>query len=101
LAATICGRLLGDPDGFTAFGVAAALAAGWVVGFVVPGASAGIGVREGAVVLLLIPAVGAGNAAAIATLYRLITAGGDVLLAGFGVLARRIGAAQTPTATDA
>jgi glycosyltransferase 2 family protein len=95
LTATICGVLLDAPD-FGPSRVAAALAAAWVVGFVIPGASAGIGVRESAVILLLMPTTGPGNAAAIATIYRLITAGGDVLLAGFGVLARHLSAARTP-----
>jgi hypothetical protein len=62
-----------------------------MVGFLVPGASAGIGVREATVILLLSPAVGAGDAAVIATLYRLVTAGGDAVLAGLGALVRRFG----------
>jgi glycosyltransferase 2 family protein len=95
LVATICRLLLDDPAGYRATGVAAALAAAWVVGFVMPGTSAGIGVRESAAILLLMPAVGPGNAAAIATLYRLITAGGDALLAGLGILVRRLSAGQT------
>ena len=45
--------LLDDPAGFDIAAVAATLAGAWVVGFVIPGASAGIGVREAAVILLL------------------------------------------------
>ena len=59
--------LLGEPAGFSTSAVAAALAGAWVVGFIIPGASAGIAVRETAVILLLSPAVGAADAAAIAT----------------------------------
>jgi glycosyltransferase 2 family protein len=92
LIATVCRLLLGDPAGFSTSAVAATLAGAWVVGFVVPGASAGVGVREAAVILLLSPAVGAANAAAIATLYRIVTAGGDALLAGLGELVRRLAA---------
>jgi hypothetical protein len=45
---------------------------------------------------LLSPAVGAGNAAVIATIYRIVTAGGDALLAGLGELVRRFGAGPAP-----
>lgn len=92
LIATVCRLLLGDPPGFSTSAVAATLAGAWVAGFIIPGASAGIGVREAAVILLLSPAVGAANAAAIATTYRIVTAGGDALLAGLGELVRRFAA---------
>jgi glycosyltransferase 2 family protein len=88
--------LLADPAGFSNDSVAATLAGAWIVGFIVPGASAGIGVREAVVILLLSPAVGAGNAAVIATIYRVVTAGGDALLAGLGELVRRFGAGSAP-----
>ena len=96
LTSMVCRVLLADPAGFSTSAVAATLAGAWVVGFIIPGASAGIGVREAAVILLLSPAVGAGNAALIATVYRLVTAGGDALLAGFGELARRLPASPAP-----
>jgi glycosyltransferase 2 family protein len=89
LVSIACRLLLDDPAGFDVGAVAAALAGAWFVGFVIPGASAGIGVREAAVILLLSPALGAANAAVIATLYRLVTAGGDVLFAALGELVRR------------
>ncbi len=89
LVSTACRVLLDDPLGFEVAAVAAALAGAWVVGFVMPGASAGIGVREAAVILLLSPALGAGNAAAVAAIYRLVTAGGDALFAALGGLVRR------------
>jgi hypothetical protein len=89
LVSIACRLLLDDPAGFGVGAVAAALAGAWFVGFVIPGASAGIGVREAAVILLLSPALGAANAAVIATLYRLVTAGGDVLFAALGELVRR------------
>ena len=96
LIATVCRLLLGDPAGFGTSAVAAALAGAWVIGFIIPGASAGIGVREAAVILLLSPAVGAANAAAIATIYRIVTAGGDAVLAGLGELVRRFAAGPAP-----
>jgi hypothetical protein len=89
LISAVCRLLLDDPAGFDTAAVAAALAGAWVVGFVIPGASAGIGVREAAVILLLSPALGAGDAAAVATVYRLVTAGGDALFAALGELVRR------------
>jgi hypothetical protein len=41
------------------------------------------------VILLLSPALGACNAAVVATIYRLVTAGGDALFAALGELVRR------------
>jgi hypothetical protein len=76
--------------------VAAAFAGAWIVGFAIPGVSAGIGVRESAVILLLSPAAGASEAAATAVIYRLVTTGGDVLLAGLGVLVRLAAARRGP-----
>ena len=96
LISTLCRLLLDDPAGFSTGAVAATLAGAWIIGFVVPGASAGIGVRETVVILLLSPAVGAGNAAVIATTYRIVTAGGDAFFAGFGELVRRFGAGAGP-----
>jgi hypothetical protein len=76
--------------------VAAALAGAWIAGFVIPGVSAGIGVRESAVILLLSPGAGASEAAATAIIYRLVTTGGDILLAGLGVLVRLATARRRP-----
>jgi hypothetical protein len=93
LVAKLCRLLLDHPAGFSTPAVSATLAGAWLVGFVIPGASAGIGVREAAVILLLSPAVGAGDAAVIAAIYRIVTAGGDALFAGLGELVRRFGTA--------
>jgi hypothetical protein len=89
LVSLACRWLLENPAGFDACAVAATLAGAWLVGFAIPGASAGIGVREAVVILLLSPALGAGNAAAVAAIYRVVTAGGDALFAGLGELVRR------------
>ena len=96
LIAMVCRALLDHPAGFSTPAVAAALAGAWLVGFVIPGASAGIGVREAAVILLLSPAVGAGDAALIAALSRIVTTGGDALFAGLGALVRRWWATPAP-----
>lgn len=61
----------------------------WGVGFVVPGAPAGLGVREAILLALLGPIVGSGPAVAIALFHRLITAMVDAMaaLAGYAWLA--------------
>ncbi len=54
----------------------------WVLGFLAPGAPAGIGIREAVIVMLLgNQAAGVGSAAVLATAYRVITVLGDVLFA--------------------
>jgi hypothetical protein len=88
LVSLACRWLLENPAGFDTGAVAATLAGAWLVGFAMPGASAGIGVREAVVIILLSPALGAGNAAAVAAIYRVVTAGGDALFAGLGELVR-------------
>jgi hypothetical protein len=96
LVSLMCRLLLDDPAGFSTSTVAAMLAGAWAVGFIMPGASAGIGVREAAVILLLSPVVGPANAAVIATIYRIVTAGGDALLAGSGGLVGRFAVGPPP-----
>jgi uncharacterized membrane protein YbhN (UPF0104 family) len=66
-----------------------AVAAGsWVVGFVTPGMSAGIGVREAAMIGSLGPVgLDAGEAALLALAYRVATVLGDLLFATWGELA--------------
>lgn len=51
LISMVCRLLLDDPAGFRTSAVAATLASAWIVGFMMPGASAGIGVREAVVTL--------------------------------------------------
>ena len=54
----------------------------WLTGFLVPGASGGLGVREATMLLLLTPQIGEPTALALALSTRLITTLGDVLFAG-------------------
>ena len=54
--------------------------AAWLAGALVPGASAGIGIRELVLVAGLTHSVGATDALVLALGFRLITVGGDVLL---------------------
>jgi len=61
----------------------------WAAGFVVPGAPAGIGVREATLLALLSPIIGTGPAVTVAIAHRLVTAAVDALaaLVGYGWLA--------------
>lgn len=52
----------------------------WVAGFVTPGASAGIGVREAVIVAWLGGVVGEGHGLFIALIFRIVTVLGDVFL---------------------
>jgi glycosyltransferase 2 family protein len=64
----------------------------WSIGFVSPGAAAGIGVRETILILLLAGAVEAAPATSTAVAYRLVTTLGDLItwaLAGIWWWARR------------
>ena len=56
-----------------------ALALAWIAGFITPGSSAGIGVREAALIAILSPALGASMASAAALALRLVTTLGDGL----------------------
>ena len=51
----------------------------WVLGFIVPGASGGIGIREMALLLLLGPMLGDSLVLSLAVIHRLITIIGDFL----------------------
>ena len=60
----------------------AAMALGWWAGFIVPGAAAGLGVREAVLVLTLEPHLGADGAVLVALALRMITVLGDLLFFG-------------------
>ncbi len=68
--------------------VIAAGSISWLLGFVVPGSAAGIGVREAMMIVILTGPIGDANAIALAGLYRITTVGGDVLLAVLGSFAQ-------------
>jgi hypothetical protein len=63
-----------------------ALALGWWAGFVVPGAAAGIGVREAVLVLTLEHHFGADGAFLVAMALRVVTTLGDLLFFGLSCL---------------
>lgn len=54
-------------------------AVAWVAGFITPGASGGIGVREVVIITLLTPYIGQPKALVLAIILRLITISGDLL----------------------
>ena len=63
----------------------AALALAWVVGFVTPGAPAGLGVREALLLLLLSHAMGTANASLLILALRIATTLGDMLCFALGL----------------
>lgn len=69
----------------------------WIIGFITPGAPAGLGVREGAIMLLLGFHYPAAAAAMIAVALRIATTLGDVVLLPLGLLLLR----RHPVATAA
>lgn len=75
------------------------IAASWMLGFIVPGAPGGIGVREYVLVLGLSPLIGEAPALLDAALFRLVTIAGDALMAMAGLIAMRQAPAKAPTPT--
>lgn len=65
--------------------LAAAFALAWVVGFVTPGAPAGLGVREALLLLMLAPSMGAANASLLIIALRMATTLGDMLCFALGL----------------
>ena len=62
----------------------------WLVGFVTPGAPAGLGIRDAILVTGLSAVYGAGIAIGLTILLRIITIAGDGLSFGMGTVARRM-----------
>ena len=60
--------------------VITAIAMSWTIGFVTPGAPAGVGVREAALILLLTPSCGVETATLAAIAFRVCTTLGEFLL---------------------
>lgn len=61
----------------------------WLSGFLLPGAPGGIGIREAMLVLLLGDVYGAGVAAALAVVMRVVSVSGDLVAFAFGMLLAR------------
>lgn len=88
LGAGLSASLL-TPDSDATLLIIVACAIAWLIGAVVPGASAGLGVREAVLVATLSGPLGQPEALVLALGYRLATVGGDVLLSLLGWLGFR------------
>jgi hypothetical protein len=73
------------------------LALAWALGYVTPGAPAGIGLREAVLALGLAPVLGEAGALALALAYRLLTLVADAVLALAGFAMLRGSIARSPT----
>jgi hypothetical protein len=62
------------------------IAASWLLGFLVPGAPGGLGIREVVLLLGLTPMIGEPHAALDAMMFRLATIGGDTLMSTIGTI---------------
>lgn len=60
----------------------------WVIGYIVPGAPGGLGVRESAMIILMSPLIGEGAAIALSVSLRLTTTIGDAAAFFYGVIIR-------------
>lgn len=88
LAGTALRALHPHPDALPFSAWCGWLSLAWIVGYVTPGAPAGIGLREAVLALGLAPTLGESEALALALLYRLVTSIADGALAAFGFLDR-------------
>lgn len=79
--------------GFPYLTLCGAFAAAWVIGLLVPGAPAGLGIREGVLLVLLGETMATGDAVVVIAILRVATTLGDLLhfLAGSAMLRRRKG----------
>ena len=75
------------------------LALAWALGYVTPGAPAGIGLREAVLALGLAPVLGEAGALALALVYRLLTLVADAVLALAGFAMLRGSSARDTTET--
>ena len=62
----------------------------FVVGYVTPGASGGLGVREFVFMVLAQPILDPGQAVAVVVLFRLFSVAGDLVFALFALLIRKL-----------
>ena len=86
LAGTALRGLCAQPDALPFGAWLGWLALAWLVGYVTPGAPAGLGLREAVLALGLAPALGDAEALALALLYRLVTVVADGIVAVLGFL---------------
>lgn len=94
LAALAMGLLCAQPDALPMAAWCGWLALAWAVGYVTPGAPAGLGLREAVLALGLAPVLGEAQALALALAYRLVTVIADAVLALAGFVMLRRGRAS-------
>lgn len=88
LSFTLLMRAVAPESGFPFLQLCGAFAAAWIIGLLVPGAPAGLGVREGVLIALLAGVAGSAAGIAAISLLRVVTTLGDFLhfLAGVWLL---------------
>lgn len=101
LAFTLLVHAVAPANGFSFLPLCGAFAAAWVVGMLVPGAPAGLGVREGILVVLLSGIVTSTAGVAAIALLRVVTTLGDLLHFVLGTWLLRGTAATPPQARGA
>jgi uncharacterized membrane protein YbhN (UPF0104 family) len=96
LGFTAMAPLVSPGTGFPYLELTGAFAAAWVIGLLVPGAPAGLGIREGVLLALLADVMPAADAVVMIVLLRAVTTGGDFIhfLAGGAVLRHLRGRAR-------
>ncbi len=86
-----------DPDPAAFVPLASAFAVAFAAGVAVPIAPAGLGARDGVLVLLLTPVLGVGSAGVVAVVVRLLHTAADFLLAGLAWGALHWSGARCPS----
>lgn len=87
LALWLVGQVAGMPAALTFLVATGAFALSWVLGFLVPGAPAGFGVREAVMLALLAPILSEPDALVFVLLARLVTIVGDLVVFAAWLLA--------------
>lgn len=97
-AGAVCCIILGLTHAFPVSypSIVGAYSLAWLAGFLLPGAPAGLGVREAVLVLAIGPGVGDETATVTALLLRVATTLGDGAALATGLVVRRLRAAQRP-----
>ncbi len=92
LSFTLLMHAVAPESGFPFLPLCGAFAAAWVIGLLVPGAPAGLGVREGVLIALLAGVAGSAAGVAVISLLRVVTTLGDFLhfLAGTWLLRKTL-----------
>lgn len=99
LGFTAMAPMISPGAGFPYLALCGAFAAAWVIGLLVPGAPAGLGVREGVLLALVGDVMPAADAVVMIALLRAVTTLGDLVhFAAGGALLRRLRASPGPAA---